>query len=216
MFSFHWPFSTFARGDWVLTRPQTSLFLRTERDQREREGWWEGGTSLVNEELKQRQRRRQRERQKDFSQPSTIWFLTFGLWVVKRATQLFSFAAMLQNKLHVFAARFTLLYGFCRTVLGTMPLLLFSINGLLCLKLGPVVRLDTTPTLWYSQKQDGHINRPFYRYGGRTELITFTVVLWDTQGAWALSDIFAQNLLPLFGPIFLCVFLEKDCNGKKR
>ena len=50
---------------------------------------------------------------------------------------------------------------------------------------------------------------------GHIELIRFTVVLWDTQGAWALSDIFAQNLLPLFGPIFLCVFLEKDCNGKK-
>ena len=109
MFSFHWPFSTFARWDWVATRPQSSLLRRTEcekRDQREREGWWEGVASLVNKELKQRQRRRQRERQKDFSQPSTTWFLTFGLWVVKRATPLFSFAAMLQNKLHVFAARF--------------------------------------------------------------------------------------------------------------
>ena len=107
MFSFHWPFSTFARGEWFLTRPKSSLFLRTERDQRERGGWWEGGASVVNKELKQRQRWRQRERQKDFLQPARIWFLTFGLWVVKRATPLFSFAAMLQNKLHVFAARFT-------------------------------------------------------------------------------------------------------------
>ena len=44
---------------------------------------------------------------------------------------------------------------------------------MLCRKLGPIVQLDTTPTQWYSQKQDGHINRPFYRCGGVMELIIF-------------------------------------------
>ena len=34
-------------------------------------------------------------------------------------------------------------------------------------------------------------------------------------GALAGSDILVQYLRALFGPIFLYVFLEKDCNGKK-
>ena len=34
-------------------------------------------------------------------------------------------------------------------------------------------------------------------------------------GALAGSDILVQYLRALFGQIFLYVFLEKDCNGKK-
>ena len=47
---------------------------------------------------------------KNFSQPATTWFVArqVGTWEVKRATSFSTcFAAMLQNKLHVFVSRFT-------------------------------------------------------------------------------------------------------------
>ena len=60
-------------------------------------------------------------------------------------------------------------------------------------------------------------NRPFYRYGDHIELIRFKEYYgMPGGGAWAGSDILAHYLRALFGPLFLCVFLEKDCNGKKK
>ena len=58
-------------------------------------------------------------------------------------------------------------------------------------------------------------NRSFYRCGGYMELIRCKECYWMPRGAWAWSDRLAQYLRSFYGPIFLKVFLEKDCNGKK-
>ena len=58
-------------------------------------------------------------------------------------------------------------------------------------------------------------NRAFYRYGGHIELIRFKEYYGMPMGEWARSDILAQYLRALFGPIFFSVFLVKDCMGKK-
>ena len=59
-------------------------------------------------------------------------------------------------------------------------------------------------------------NRPFYRYGDHIELIRFKEYYGMPRGTWAGSDILAHYLRALFGPLFLCVFLEKDCKREKK
>ena len=61
-------------------------------------------------------------------------------------------------------------------------------------------------------------NRPFYRYDGHIELSGFKEYNAMPRGGGGGGDhepMYTQQYLrPLLGPIFLYVFLEKDCNGR--
>ena len=61
-----------------------------------------------------------------------------------------------------------------------------------------------------------YMNRPFYRYDGHIELISFKKYYGmlkehERDSTYSLS-IYAPLI---FGPIFLKVFLERYCNGRK-
>ena len=58
-------------------------------------------------------------------------------------------------------------------------------------------------------------NRPFYWYGSHIELIGFKEYYGMPRGHQQDPVYSRQYVCGLFGPIFLKVFLEKDCNGKK-
>ena len=59
-------------------------------------------------------------------------------------------------------------------------------------------------------------NRPLYRYGGHIEFIGFKEYYGMRRGYEHDLKYSHQYLRALFGQIFLKVFLEKDCNEKKR
>ena len=59
-------------------------------------------------------------------------------------------------------------------------------------------------------------NRPFYQYGGHIELIGFKEYYGMPRGHEHDPINSHQYLRALFGPIFFYVFLEKDCNEKKK
>ena len=58
-------------------------------------------------------------------------------------------------------------------------------------------------------------SRPFYQYGNHIELIRFKEYYGMPRGH-EQDPIYSLTIYALLGPIFLYVFLEKDCNGKKR
>ena len=58
-------------------------------------------------------------------------------------------------------------------------------------------------------------NRPFYWYGDHIELIRFKEYYGMPRGH-EQDPIYSLTIYALFGPIILYVFLETDCNGKKR
>ena len=58
----------------------------------------------------------------------------------------------------------------------------------------------------------GSMNRPFYRYGGHIEFIRFKEYDRMPRGHEHISFVFRA----LLGTFFRKVFLELDCNGKKR
>ena len=60
------------------------------------------------------------------------------------------------------------------------------------------------------------LNRSFYRYGGHIELIGFKQYYRMPRGHEHDPIYWHQYLRALYRPIFLQVFLEKDCNGKNR
>ena len=68
----------------------------------------------------------------------------------------------------------------------------------------------------FQTSKEKFLNRPFYRYGGHIELIGFNEY-YGMPRAHEHDLVYShQYLRALFGPIFLKVFLEKDCNEKKR